>query len=341
MTQADQTNGRVPLLHPASSFSRWLQGPEYDFFLPALGRLPQRLAYALAHWRGRVNGRHDRDWVSLAHSRPHVARQTRLALAELVPAGQIEAALHERYRTLAREEFETRLLARRGLQPFSVQAEAALEALAQRPAGCGLLLLTTHFETFMVGVAALAARGERVHLVISSVTADPRLHPSIRRHFRLKYEGVERLLNGGRLLEIESHSRHYYRALKAGEVVVMLCDAPALSPETGVWLPWMGQRRAVAQGALRMVAGTRCALGGFACHYLGGNRHALELSPLHPPAADGVGQHASHAAVFAFLEQHIQRAPARWWGMHLLPHYPLAPAEAAAAEPAETVVEHR
>ena len=327
------TRAAVPLLHPASPFSRWLQGPEYDFFLPALGRLPRPLAYALAHWRGRVNARHDRDWVSLAHSRPHVSRQTRLALAELVPAEQIERALLERYRTLAREEFETRLLARHGLAAFEVQADAALDALARRPSDCGLLLLTAHFETFMVGVAALAARGERVHLVISSVTADPRLHPSVRRHFQLKYEGVERLLNGGRLLEVESHSRHYYRALRAGEVVVMLSDAPALSPETGVWLHWMGRTRAVAQGALRMAATTRCALGGFACHHLGGRRHRLELSPLYAPAADEAAQRATHAGVFAFLEQHIQQTPARWWGMHLLPHYPVRPAAAPPPAP--------
>ena len=39
MALPDQTGGRVPLLHPASPFSRWLQGPEFDCFLPALGRL--------------------------------------------------------------------------------------------------------------------------------------------------------------------------------------------------------------------------------------------------------------------------------------------------------------
>lgn len=341
MALPDQTGGRVPLLHPASPFSRWLQGPEYDFFLPALGQLPQRLAYALAHGRGRINARHDRDWVSLAHAQPHVAEQTRRALAELVPADQVEGALRERYRTLAREEFETRLLARRGLAAFDVQSDAALDALAQRPAGCGLLLLTAHFDNYLLGVAALAARGERVHLAVSDVVSDPRLHPAIRRHFELKYAGAQQLLNGGRIWRIEQHTRHCYRALKAGEVVVMLTDAPALSPEAGVWLPWLGRRRAVAQGALRMAAGTGCALGGVICRHLGGRRHALELSPLHPPAADEAALEADHAVVFAFLEQHIRQALGHWWGMHLLPHYPLAPAEAAAAMPAGTVVEHR
>ena len=324
--------GLAALLSPEHRFSRWLQGWEFEGLVPALAALAawpgllgapgRRAAYALADARGRVNARFDRDWVSLALQRPHVSAMTRAALAALLPAGApIEPALRERYQTLAREEFETRLLARRGLAPFALQADAAMQQLAERPAGCGLLLLTAHFETFMLGVAQLAAQGERVHLVISRVSSDPRLHPAIRAHFAKKYAGIERLLHGGRLLEIEDHQRHYYRALKAGEVVVILADAPALSPEAGVWLPWMGQTRAVAQGALRLAASTGSALGGFACHHLGGHRHALALSPLFPP---GPGLEQAHEQVFAFLERHIRQAPARWWGMHLLPDYPVA-----------------
>ncbi|SDM30396.1 Lauroyl/myristoyl acyltransferase [Oryzisolibacter propanilivorax] len=317
-------------LEPSHACSRWLQGPEYDGLLPALGWLPRSWALALARGRGHVNAHHDRDWVSLALGHRHVRALTLQALGELLPESQARAALRERYATLAREEFETRLLARRGLAAFEVQARQALDALDARPAGRGLVLLTAHFESFVLGIAALASRGQRVHAVMSAITEDERLHPAVRRHFRHKYSGLERLLNGGRLLPIEQHQRHYYRALQAGDVVVILADAPAPSPEAGVWLPWMGCERAVAQGALRLATATRSLLGGFACHHLGGRRHALALSTLHDafdpaplPAEQGI--EAAHAAVFAFLEQHIRQAPQRWWGMHLLPHYPSAP----------------
>lgn len=313
-------------LAPSSRWSQALQGPEFRVLLPAMGWLPLEWAYNLADWRGRLNTRYDRDWVSLALGRSHISPLTKQGLEEIIPASQIPAALEERYRTLAREEFETRILAKYGLTRFDIDADAALTQLANRPPNRGLLLLTTHFETFMLGVAALASRGEKIHLVISEVSNDPRLHPAIRHHFQNKYTGLERLLNGGKLLEIEHHQRHYYKALKAGEVVVILADAPALSADTGVWLPWMGQLRAVAQGALRLGKSTNSMIGAFACHHLGLNRHQVVLSPLQDTRSDNISAtEEAHTAAFSFLEKHMRQNPGRWWGVHLLPYYPVIP----------------
>ena len=304
------------------SWSQALQGPEFNALLPWLGRLPPRLAYALSRLRGHFNARFDRDWVSLALGRRHVAPLTLQAMKELQPGRRPAEVLAERYIALAQEEFETRLLAERGTAAFSIDNAEALEQLHARPAGRGLLLMTAHFESFLLGVAALSTAGQRVDLVISEVSADPRLHPSIREHFARKYAGLESWLHGGRALPIETHARHFYEVLRAGGVVVILADAPALSADTGVWIPWMGQQRCVAQGALRMALRTHSILGGFVCHHLELNRHRLELSCWQSPSIGSLTEYqAAYAMVFEFLEQRIRRRPTHWWGAHLLPHY--------------------
>jgi lauroyl/myristoyl acyltransferase len=321
---------RAPVPLPAWSLA--LQGPEYRLLLPALARLPDAVAYALARARGRFNARHDRDWVSLGLRHRHVAGLVETGCALLVPPGRVGETVRERFETVAREEMEARALASRGLEYFDIDAQAALAALAARPTGRGIVLVTAHFETFVLGIAALARQGEKIHPVMSSVTADPRLHPAVRAHFERKYAGLQRHLNGGELAPAEQSMRHFYRALGRGEAVVVLADAPAPAGSPPICVPWFGSRRALAQGAMRLAERSGSLLAAFACHWLGGRRHSVHLSTVVDPQSLGTQTCAEHC--FAFLEAHIRERPGRWWGSHLLPACPPCdPCDGEAAGP--------
>jgi lauroyl/myristoyl acyltransferase len=302
---------------PLPRWSLALQGPEYRWLLPALSGLPAALAYRIAHARGRFNARHDRDWVSLGLRHRHIAGQAALGCAMFVPPTQVEAVVRERFETVSREEMEARALDVRGLAHFDIEARDALEALARRPRDRGIVLVTSHHETFVLGIAALAMRGEIIHPVKSLVTADPRLHPAVRDHFELKYGGLQRHLNGGELAPAETSMRHFYRALARREAVVVLVDAPAPPEGPSVVVPWLGARRHMAQGAFRMAEASGSMLAAFGCRWHGARRHAVSLSAMVDAREVGAQEAAAHA--FAFLERGILERPGRWWASHLLP----------------------
>lgn len=294
-----------------------LQGPEYRWLLPALSMLPDGLAYALASRRGRWNARHDRDWVSLGLKRRHIAARVAEGFMQFLPPVQAQAAALERFETVSREEMESRALTRLGLGHFSVDAQDALDALAMRPRDRGIVLVTAHLETFVLGIAALGLRGEVVHTMTSTVSSDPRLHPAIQAHFALKYQGLRQHANGGDTPEAETSMRHFYRALARREAVVVLCDAPAPADGPALCVPWLGARRAMAQGAFRMAQATGSMLAAFACRWQGGRRHDVRLSGLLDPRTTPMHQMAEQA--FGFLQAHILQRPGRWWASHLLP----------------------
>lgn len=293
-----------------------MQAAEYGYLLPALTRMPDALSYPISRWRGRWNANLDRDWVSLSLGHRHVAALAKQGYAQFLPPGQVEGALVERFETVAREEMESRALQMHGLGHFRIDAAEALQCLAHRPKDRGLVLVTAHLETFVLGIASLASGGERIHAVMSNVSEDPRVALAVRAHFRLKYSGLERHLQGGRLADAETSMRYFYRVLAQGDVVVVLADAPAPAGGEGICVPWMGQHRLVAQGALRLATQTNSLLAAFACHATGARRHSVTLSAMMEPRSNA---QACYAQAFAFMEQHIRMNPGRWWASHLLP----------------------
>jgi lauroyl/myristoyl acyltransferase len=304
-----------PAALPAWSLA--LQGPEYRWLLPALAALPDAIAYRAARARGRFNARHDRDWVSLGLRQRYIAGEVVRGCAMFVPPKQVAAVVRERFETVSREEVEVRALGVRGLAHFDIDARDALAALARRPRDRGIVLVTSHHETFVLGIAALAMRGEVIHPVKSLVTADPRLHPAVRDHFELKYAGLQRHLNGGELAPAETSIRHFYRALARHEAMVMLVDAPAPPGGPSVVVPWLGARRHLAQGAFRIAERSGSLLAAFGCRWHGGRRHTVSLSKIVDARELGAQRAAAHA--FAFLEHGILELPGRWWASHLLP----------------------
>ena len=293
---------------------------DFSWILPALARLPMTLAYRAAHWRGLINASTGRDWRSMALGRRHIRSQS-LAGYRLLPVLASEETLSawcaERFVVEAREELEAQLVATNRVDGLNCRFEPAQAAVVGLGRKRGLVLLTPHFDSFFLGVAFLARSGAKVNLMSSAVTQQPGVDPAVTRHFFKKYRGLEHYLNGGKVLDMETGLRQFYRLLERGETLVVLGDAPVLPDGVSAQVDLLGASRLVAGGALRMAQSTGSDIGAYVCRHLERNNYALELGPV--GTAD---ESAAIDAVYAFLGAAIQSNPGRWWGADLLVNLP-------------------
>jgi lauroyl/myristoyl acyltransferase len=306
---------------------------DYAVALPALARLPLPLGYALASLRGRANGLARRDWRSMALGFRHVGAQTAAGYRMFAAAGdgpggdaQVAALVRRRFQTESREEFEGRLVAA-GRVP-RLRCRVAPEAFVDgcRDRSSGLVLLTPHFDSFILGVAFLGLAGVRVNLMSSSITEHPRVARAVSRHFADKYRALQRWMNGGRVVNREEGLRPFFRMLEDREAVVILADAPATPGGAAMAVDFLGRRCAMAAGALRMAQRTGSRIGGFVCRFVAPGRYELDGGPIRDARDPGAVQ-----AVYDFLSSAILADPGRWWAADLLPAMCAAPDGAGTA----------
>ena len=309
------------------------QAHHFDFAwaLPALARLPLSLAYRGAYWRGRLNARVGRDWRSMALGRRHIRNQS-LSGYRLLPLPASEQTLSawcaERFVVEAREEFEARLVGAGRVDALTCEFEPDQAAIMGLERSRGLVLLTPHFDSFFLGVAFLARGGAKVNLMSSAVTQQSGVDPAVTRHFAQKYRGLERYLNGGKVLDMEAGLRPFYRLLERGETLVVLGDAPVLPDGVSAQVDFLGASRLVAGGALRMAQRTGSDIGAYVCSQLAQNHYTLQLGPIGPS-----DDSKSIDAVYQFLGAAIEASPGRWWGADLLVNLPpvMPPADGVSA----------
>lgn len=299
---------------------RLAHSADFAWFLPFIARLPLPLAYALSGVRGRINAATGRDWRSVALGFRHIRRQSRDAYA-LLPGSATQKRRwgQQRFEAEARDEFEAQLVAARRLGELRCEFVPAVnDALcAKRPRG--LVLLTPHFDSFYLGIAFLAqASGARVNSMSSAVSRDPRVAPTVTRHFDHKYRGLEHYLNGGQVPDMESGLRPFYRMLERHETLVVLGDAPVLPNGAAMTVDFLGAQRVIAGGALRLAQHTNSDLGGYVCRYLGPGRYVLEICPI-GPARDP----ETVARIYRFFSDQILVQPGLWWAADLLPNMPV------------------
>jgi len=309
-----------------------LHALDFRYLLPWLGRLPKWLGEPLALLRGALRARLQADWRSVALGYRHVAARSETAFRELAPdAGALQrrAWLRERFLAEARDEFEARWLAEGrcdDLHCHFVPADGP-RLLLDRPRG--LVLLTTHHESFFLGIRLLAGNGATVNVMTSAVTHDPRVAASVSAHFKAKYAGLERYLNGGRLIDLEDGVRPFYRMLERGETLVVLADAPVLPQGARLEVDFLGARRALAGGAVRIARRTGSDLGAYACRCTGPRLYTLRMSGIGPAR-----EPASVDQAYGFLSQVILDDPGGWWAADLLPDMPaVVPAPAPPEQP--------
>ena len=297
----------------------WLaQGFDYGVLLPASARLPLAFGRRLASGRGRFNAAFDRDWRSLTLRRPYVRRLTYEAMKTLRPDAS-ERDWNEstvgRFVHSSIEEWEGAMCDVRPMNGLSQRSRViGIEPLLQaQRAGRGLMLLSLHYGSFPSGVILLGLLGLRVHGLCGAIVEDPRVHPATRSFFAAKYRGLERYMNGGRMVFFERSPRYFYRVLKKGEAVIIMADlqSPARKPFE---VSFLGAVRRMAPGPVRIARKTKSLMSAYVCVHEGGG-YRLECSPV--VEAEGPGP----AALYRFLERFIREHPEQWWAADLLPRY--------------------
>jgi lauroyl/myristoyl acyltransferase len=306
------------------NYTSWIQRIDYGFSLPTMANLPLPLGERLAKIRGVSNFFFDYDWRSTALGHRFVRGGTYQAMSMLSPGsgrlGCMVATLH-RFIHYSREEWEACLLAGKYMQTIFRQStfEGFDKLLKYQQDGRGVVLLTCHFDSFVMGIVLLGMAGLRINAVSSSVVEDSRVHPSVQKFYYDKYRNMEKFMNGGKVAHFEKNLRFFYRALERGEAVVILADLPAGSRKTGVIVPFLGSTRRMAPGAWRIAKKTDSALGAFVClHDAPGNYHVLCYLAGEQWSADPAWV---MTPVYKFLDQQIRLRPERWWASELLPKY--------------------
>jgi len=197
---------------------------------------------------------------------------------------------------------------------FSIEGlEGVREELSR---GRGMVLLTPHFDSFILGIVCLGMSGLTVNVMTSDVVENPLVDDSVRRFFFNKYRSMELYLRGGKAVHVEKDLSFFYRALLAGECVVVLADLPTPAPgKNRIWLRFLGRERSFLSGAYRLARRTGSAVTGFVCRWEGAGNYTVNFHKCLPP--DEVNE-TSYQQIYTFFDEAIRRSPERWWSADLL-----------------------
>lgn len=304
--------------------AHWGHHIDFSWVLPTMARLPLPWAYALAAWRGRFNAWTGRDWRSMALGFRHIRQQSMAGYALFAPntsARTLRRWCAQRFVTEARDEFEACLLAGGRVDRLHCRHEGSDAAVAGPVApkrARGLVLLTPHFDSFVLGIAFAARDGATIHAMASAVTQDPRVDKAVQAHFHAKYRGLERYLHGGKVRNMEEGLRPFYRLLEQNETLVVLADSPVLPSGVAMHVDFLGQRRQLAGGPLRLAQQSRSDLGGFLCRMERPGHYVMQWCE--PGPADDPN---TLRRIYDMFSQSIAERPGLWWAADLLTQMPI------------------
>jgi len=305
-----------------------LQGLDYGLLMPLMARLPLPLAYRLTYVRGFLNAVFARDWAEMALGFPYIAQRSAWAYRAIHPEAdekRIRAWVIERYQTVAREELDGALAIAGRADELKMDLSPVRAVLANRSPGRGMVVAISHHDSFFLAMLALARCGVTAHLMISDVVFDERVHPRLRAFTRAKYDAYIGMMNGGQFLCASAQSRSFFNdELLAGRVLLVVTDTPAeKSAHKGTWVQWLGKRRKMADGALRLAMATGSDMLAIRARHEGPGQLTWSCSPLvETSKIQGLSDAGCREAIFAplaqFLEAAIYADPGRWSAAHLL-----------------------
>lgn len=306
---------------------RALSAWEYGRLVPASGRWPLPLGRTIARLRGWLNARFDCDWKTVSVQQHFLTARLADTFAQISTARaqnreSLRQLMRQRFTTAAREEWEAVLTVRGRLGELRVSFENINPLLERRAHGRGVVLLTAHFDSTLLGVSCLGRFGVPIHLATSNVVLDPAVPVAIQSFFTAKYEAMQRHFNGGRYAHVETHLKSLYAALQRGEWVVILGDSPGAPDARGLGMPFFGRIRLFAPGPIRMARSVGADMVAMVCLFKGGNDYEVVLSEVESAAALAEPQAAER--LYGFLENHIGTFPGRWWAAEQLPEFPIA-----------------
>ncbi|EJE53629.1 Lauroyl/myristoyl acyltransferase [Acidovorax sp. CF316] len=312
-------------------FPRWLSRSvarlDYGLVLPLLARLPRWLARPLWILRGCINYAMDWDWRTLSLGHGYVREATQHAMAQLrlqAQEGTLPRRLTlRRFVCMSREEVEAARLShldRKNIQARIIGLEALVKA---RDSQQGVVLMTAHFDSLYVGLAALAEAGLTVNLMSTKLTDDAMVPPAISQHFATKAVALNRLLAPGRVTHFEDSMRFFVSALRRGEIVVIACDGPSTSQDRSQPVDFLGAQRRMASGPQFLARAGHAPLALYTCQEGPGGHFTVEVTE--PVTLENGGLQQAYSA----LERHLLAHPWQWWAADLYRTYVAAEATGA------------
>lgn len=304
-------------------FPRWLAlgvaRLDYGLALPLLASLPRWLARPLWILRGCVNYAMDWDWRTLSLGHGYVREATQYAMAQLrAQAGTRTLPRRltlRRFVCMSREEVEAARLPHLDRTTIQARITGLEHLLRARDHQQGVVLLTAHFDSLYVGLAALAQAGLRVNLMSTRLTNDAMVPPAISRHFVTKIAALNRLLAPGQVIHVEENMRFFVSALRRGEIVVIACDGPSTSQDRSQPVDFLGARRLMASGPQFLARAGNAPLALYTCQEGPGGQFAVEITE--PASLEEGGLQRAYTA----LEGHLLAHPWQWWAADLYRTY--------------------
>ena len=300
-------NGRTGrLLRKVEGLAYWAAAA------PVLARVPARLGYRVACWRG--------DWLYRHHAvkRSELAHNLRQVLGSERSPAALQQATREWFRLASCEAVDVMRLRHRA-RPLrrlvDIQGREHLEAALA--AGKGAILCSAHFGSYNCGFSVLHSSGFPVttigrwqHKYTSSLSAAERLFwdlvyaRPVRRH--RQRPNIEPW--PGRI-EVATQAA---AALRANEVVTISIDAPPVDNDQAraVEVPFLGGRAKLLPGAATLAQLTGApVLMGFLYRSADYCHQVLEISAPLPAGAKTATAFSRYAAEVSAA---ISRSPAHW-----------------------------
>lgn len=302
-------------------FVRSVAAFDYDHALPWLARRSRPVRTAGAMVRGLVNWALDLDWRTLSLGHGYVRAATYRAMRSLGRLDGRAGALRAHVLTLrrfvcaSREELDSLRLEALAAQLPPDLPDGAQALLERSRQGIGTVLLTAHFDSLYVGLAALARAGLTVNLMSTRITENPSVPAPVTRHFERKARALDRLLAPGRVAPFEDNLAFFVKALRRGEVVVIACDGPATSAARVAPVRFLGAWRSMASGPAFLAKAGRAPVALYACTGTWDGRFHTRVTPPRPLEAAGLQK------AYEALEADLRAAPWRWWAADLMATY--------------------
>jgi lauroyl/myristoyl acyltransferase len=299
---------------------QWIQRMDYRHGLPIMAKMPFFIGVFASYCRGLLQALTDYDWRSIALGRKYIRSQVYQAMTALTGGRpkNVKAVLG-RFLHNSRSEYQDSLyLYEKKIEEVCRNSKVnGIEAYVKaQKSGRGIVLLTCHFDSFILGIVLLGKHGLKTNLLSSAVVEDSLVHPDVKTFFYQKYRRMEKFI-GGKIIHFETGLDFYYKVLARGEALVIVSDVQG--SKTDVLIPFLGRSFRMPVGAWRMAKETNSLVGAYICRYISPGVYQMDFLP--PKEIDRECPVNTLSPVYVFFEERIRKNPERWLAAEHWIHY--------------------
>ncbi|MBS4095585.1 MAG: hypothetical protein KGZ83_01965 [Sulfuricella sp.] len=280
-------------------FAKWLR---HRVVFPALALLPAALGYRIASRIGRRDALRHPARAAVMHGlltiHPHLANEPQ----------HLEALLDHYFRMMAKDMLDCfRMPAFTPRNTHELIRVAGIDKLAAaKAAGKGVILIISHYSRFFMLGPGLKFAGQEFGMFTTVVDErHPHYDPVDRWYIATKLHNTQ-LFSRGSWITTGDDRRKIYRALEAGEVILIALDGTETSSPTRYDFPFLGGILSLPEGIVRIAARTGAKMV-YAATVEEGDGVAINIHPLPDDPVAGLGE------AVRILERDVIAYPWQWW----------------------------